>query len=150
MKISWATKRFEELTVLELHDLLKLRVDVFVVEQTCAYQEIDGEDTNAIHLFTRDEKGEMVAYSRILPAHGDGLPHVGRVVIHPDARGKGMATRAMEEALVILQDLFGTRRSALAAQAHLEQFYARFGYVRTGADYIWDGIPHVDMERKED
>ena len=149
MNVNWNTKKFEELIVHELHDLLRLRVDVFVVEQQCAYAEIDGRDPEAIHILGRSEGGELIAYARILPPDEHGLPHVGRVIISPGHRGQGLARELMLHALDALSTIYGTRRSGLAAQAHLERFYGGFGYVRQGPDYPWDGIPHVDMLRKE-
>lgn len=150
MNIQWAAKRFHELSVRELHDLLRLRTDVFVVEQACAYAEIDGRDPEAIHILGRTNEGEFIACARILPPDDHGLPHVGRVVVHADQRGHGIAGDLMLFALEELQRAYGSRRSEVAAQAHLEKFYARFGYVRTGPDYPWDGIPHVDMRRDAD
>ncbi len=148
MNIRWSTKPFGELTVWELHDLLRLRTDVFVVEQACAYAEVDGRDTTAIHLLGHDGE-ELVACARILPADEHGVPHVGRIVVRADHRGHGLATELMRLALHQLQQVFGSRRSELAAQSHLEHFYGRFGYVRQGPDYPWDGIPHVDMRRDD-
>lgn len=149
MEIQWSTKRFKELTVHELHDLLRLRVDIFVVEQACAYAEIDGRDPVAIHLFAQGADGSMIACARILPPEVDGVPHIGRIVVRADHRGKGVAGDLMLRALEVLHQQYGSRRSELAAQAHLERFYARFGFVRQGPDYPWDGIPHVDMRREE-
>ena len=149
MTISYTSKPFAALTVHELHDLLRLRTDIFVVEQACAYAEIDGRDPDALHILGRNTTGELIAYARVLPPEGDGLPHVGRVVVRVDHRGHGAAASLMEHALELLSLKYGSRRSELAAQAHLEKFYARFGYVRQGPDYPWDGIPHVDMRREE-
>lgn len=150
MNILWNAKRFNELTVDELHDLLRLRTDVFVVEQACAYAEIDGRDPAAIHILGRTTQGDLIACARILPPDDHGLPHVGRVVVRADRRGHGIAGDLMQFALQELQRAHGSRRSELAAQAHLEKFYERFGYVRQGPDYPWDGIPHVDMRRDGD
>lgn len=150
MNIQWAAKRFDELSVHELHDLLRLRTDVFVVEQACAYAEIDGRDPEAIHILGRTIDGEFIACARILPRDEHGLPHVGRVVVRADQRGHGIAGDLMHFAMEELQRMYGSRRSEVAAQAHLEKFYARFGYVRKGPDYPWDGIPHVDMRRDVD
>lgn len=147
--IRWSTKAFDQLTNTELHDLLKLRVDIFVVEQACAYPEIDGADPTATHVLAHNAANELVAYGRILPPVKNGLPHVGRIVVRKDARNNSLATGFMQRALEILNEQYGSRKSALAAQSHLEQFYARFGYVRAGPDYLWDGILHVDMERGE-
>jgi len=145
----WTTKAFEQLTNTELHDLLKLRADVFVVEQTCAYAEIDGADPIATHLLVHNAANELIAYGRILPPDEHGLPHLGRIVVRKDLRNKSLASEMMQRALEILHEQYGSRRSALAAQSHLEIFYERFGYARVGPDYLWDGIMHVDMERGE-
>lgn len=150
MNIQWTAKRFDELTVHELHDLLRLRTDVFVVEQACAYAEIDGRDPDAIHVLGRTTDGGLIACARILPPDDHGLPHVGRVVVRADHRGLGIAGDLMRFALQELNRVHGSRRSELAAQAHLEKFYGSFGYVRQGPDYPWDGIPHVDMRRDAD
>lgn len=149
MEIRWATKRFAELSVHELYDLLRLRVDIFVVEQTCPYPEIDGQDQHAIHLLAFDADGALIACARVLPPEKDDLPHIGRIAVREDRRGKGIASDLMRRALDIVNDQYGSRRCALAAQAHLEHYYARFGFLRQGPDYIWDGIPHVDMRREE-
>lgn len=149
MNVNWTTRKFNALTVHELHDLLHLRVDVFVVEQQCAYAEIDGRDPEAVHILGRSEEGELIAYARILPPDEHGLPHIGRVIVSIEHRGKGLARALMLRALDALKVMYGTRRSALAAQAHLERFYGGFGYIRQGPDYPWDGIPHVDMLREE-
>lgn len=144
-RMNWNVKPFAEVSVQELHDALKLRVDIFVVEQKCAYAEIDGQDPTAWHVLGHDASGTLVAYARILPAHGTEPPHIGRVVVREDQRGSGLAHELMEHSLRFLEEQFGSRTSALAAQAHLERFYAKHGYVRVSENYLWDGIPHVDM-----
>lgn len=145
MTLTWTVKPFTTLTLHELHDLLRLRVDVFVVEQACAYEEIDGKDPGAMHVLGQAQDGSLLAYARILPPEADGLPHIGRVIVRAAARNHGLARTLMHVALDAVQERYGSRRSAVAAQAHLEKFYASFGYVRQGPDYPWDGIPHVDM-----
>jgi ElaA protein len=149
MDAHWSVKPFAALSVHELHDLLRLRVDVFVVEQNCPYPELDGQDREALHVMLHTTSNELIAYARILPPHGDGPPHIGRVVVRENARGGGIASHLMEKALEVINDQYGSRRSALAAQAHLERFYARHGFVRIREDYLLDGIPHVDMRRDE-
>jgi ElaA protein len=143
--ITWVVKPFEELTLRELHDLLRLRVDVFVVEQTCAYAEIDGQDPFAVHVLGVDGSGACRAYARVLPKQSDGLPHIGRVVVHPEYRGRKLAKALMIEALRQLERAYGNRRNAIAAQTYLVPFYASLGYVPTSEEYVWDGIPHMDM-----
>ncbi|HMU15589.1 MAG: GNAT family N-acetyltransferase [Bacteroidetes bacterium] len=144
--ITWHTKHFSELTGSEVHDILRLRVDVFVVEQRCVYAEVDGQDTEAVHVMGQAGDGGLVAYARILPPHGDGLPHIGRVVVHPEHRGQQLGRALMHRTMAALEMLYGSRRSALAAQEYLVGFYNSFGFRAVGGSYLWDGIAHVDME----
>lgn len=148
MSITWTTKPFAELTGTEVHDVLRLRVDIFVIEQRCIYPEIDGQDPHALHILGHAAQGELAAYARILPLQADGLPHLGRFVVHPQYRGLGLGHTLIEVALAEAQRWTGISAAALAAQTHLEALYAQHGFQRTGADYDWDGIPHVDMVRR--
>ena len=137
------TATFRDLDTTSLYAILKLRADVFVVEQQCAYGDLDGRDDEpgTRHLwFTRD--GEVRAYVRIL---NDGdVERIGRVVTAKTARGAGLAGRLMEEALTII----GNRPSVLDAQAYLVDFYARYGFRPTGPEFLEDGIPHIPMRRE--
>jgi ElaA protein len=131
---------FRDLDTTTLYAILKLRTDVFVVEQKCAYPELDGRDaepgTRHVWLSRGDD---IAAYLRILD---DGqVQRVGRVVVAPGERGAGHASRLMTSALTVI----GNRTSVLEAQAYLVRFYAKFGYVQTGPEYVEDGIPHVPM-----
>lgn len=139
-------RTFDALTARELHDALALRQRVFVVEQACVYQDVDGKDPSALHLLARDGE-ELVAYARILPpgARFD-VAAIGRVVVAPERRGEGLARALMIEAIRIAREHHGPR-VALSAQEHLEAFYASVGFVRVGDVYDEDGIPHVDMRR---
>ncbi|WFE34452.1 GNAT family N-acetyltransferase [Micromonospora sp. WMMD975] len=135
---------FAELDAHTFHDLLRLRIDVFVVEQSCPYPELDGRDVEpgTRHLWlTRD--GAVVAYLRIL-ADPDGLARIGRVVVAPAARGAGLAGALMTEALAVV----GDRPCVLEAQTHLVGFYAGHGFTVSGPGYLDDGIPHTPMRRK--
>jgi ElaA protein len=139
------TARFADLDTTTLYALLKLRVDVFVVEQASAYPELDGRDTepDAVHVwFERD--GAPTAYLRILTDR-DGAARIGRVVVARPARGDRLAGRLMTAAL----DLIGDRPCVLEAQSHLADFYARYGFVAAGPEYLEDGIPHVPMRRPQ-
>jgi ElaA protein len=133
---------FLDLDASTLYAILKLRADVFVVEQKCFYADPDGRDdepgTRHIWLSRGDE---IVAYLRILD-DGD-VERIGRVVTAPSARGAGLAGRLVQEALTVI----GSRPSVLNAQAHLVRFYAKFGYEQAGPEYLEDGIPHVPMLR---
>ena len=141
----WTCSRYAELDPLLIHEIFKLRVDVFVVEQACAYAELDGRDPEALHIIGRDEKGDLLAYARILPPEHGSTPHVGRVVVPLFARGSGLGHQLMEHVLKALREHYGNTDSQLAAQDHLRRFYASFGYRAIGEVYPWDGIPHVDM-----
>jgi ElaA protein len=140
---------FGELSAGTLYRLLRLRVDVFVVEQRCPYPELDGRDAEpgTRHLWlaadpTGDEDGAPLAYLRMLD-EPDGTARIGRVCVAPAARGAGLAGRLMRAAL----DLLGTRPSVLDAQTYLTGFYASLGYERAGPEFVEDGIPHVPMTR---
>ncbi|WP_431918237.1 GNAT family N-acetyltransferase [Micromonospora wenchangensis] len=134
---------FAELDTRTFHDLLRLRIDVFVVEQRCPYPELDGRDVEpgTRHLWLAHD-GVVRAYLRLLADPG-GVVRIGRVVVAPAARGGGLAGRLMTEAL----RLVGGRPCVLAAQAHLAGFYARHGFTVTGPEYVEDGIPHLPMRR---
>lgn len=137
-----------DLTASTLYSLLRLRCDVFVVEQRCAYPELDGRDLEPAtrHLWlspTRD--AEPAAYLRVL-AEPDGTARIGRVCTGRAYRGRGLAARLMAAAL---DGIGPTRVCTLHAQAHLVDFYRRFGFEVTGEEYLDDGIPHVPMTRPE-
>ena len=144
-EINWSVLRFSEMDTRLFHDVVRLRVDIFVVEQNCPYPELDGLDPDALHIVGRTTDGNVSAYARILPPKEGGVPHIGRVVVALPERGKGIGDRLMEVALAALEKHYGSRRSALAAQAHLQRFYVGHGFTSCGEEYMWDGIPHVDM-----
>lgn len=135
---------FRDLDPTTLYRLLKLRVDVFVVEQKCPYPELDGRDTETgtRHLWLDCDRTPL-AYLRILAEPG-GLERIGRVAVAQQARGAGHARRLMDEALAVV----GNRPCVLDAQAHLADFYAGFGFAPAGPEFLEDGIPHVPMLRE--
>lgn len=134
---------FVELTTGELHDLLRLRCDVFVVEQRCVYPEIDGRDPRAIHLLGL-EGGRLTAYARWLP-EGEAV-RLGRIVVAPESRGGGRG----EELVVRALEEIGPRPVVIHAQAPLEKWYARLGFRTVSEPFDEDGIPHVVMRREAD
>lgn len=136
------SKRFEELTTSELYELLRLRCDVFVVEQACAYPELDGRDTEpgTVHHWIADD-GRPGAYLRAL-AESDGTTRVGRVVTAPAARGRGLAARLVEHVGSVVAGPI-----VLDAQSYLVGWYEQLGYVVDGTEFVEDGIPHVPMRR---
>lgn len=127
----------------DLHDLARLRQEVFVVEQECAYLDLDGRDPEAFHLLGRDGDG-LAAYLR---AFGPEQPVIGRVVVAPRRRGEGLGRRLMEEGRARVEAAWGPGPLRVGAQARLERFYASLGYVVCGPGYDEDGIWHVPMER---
>lgn len=140
-------RRLDELSAVELYALLKMRVDVFVVEQNCPYPELDGKDGDALHL--RLMAGdELLAAARLFEPHGDkGVAKIGRVVVSPAQRGQRLGQAVMAEAVSACERLFPKSDIALSAQSHLRRFYESFGFVATSDEYLEDGIPHIDMRR---
>jgi ElaA protein len=136
---------FEQLDPATLYRLLRLRVDVFVVEQHCAYPELDGRDLepDATHLWMTDGDDPVpLGYLRLL-TESDGAVRIGRVAVAPTARGAGLARQLMEAAL----SRVANRSCVLDAQANLVGFYRSFGFAVTGPEFLEDGIPHVPMRR---
>ena len=136
---------FSDLTNDQLYDLIALRTLVFVVEQDCPYQEADGKDKEALHLLGM-EGGQLAGYSRILPP---GVSYseasLGRVVIHPDFRGRQLGYTLMEETMNQIEAHFGIVPVKISAQEHLRNYYGRFNFSQCGDGYLEDGIPHIPM-----
>jgi ElaA protein len=137
--------RFAELAPIELYGLLRLRVDVFVVEQACPYPELDGRDTEpgTVHVW-HELDGEVVSCIRVLEQDEDRV--IGRVATAQHARGRGLSAQLVAHGI----RLCAGRAVVIGAQAHLEHWYARLGFVRSGPDYVEDGIPHLPMRRPAD
>lgn len=138
-------RTFQALTLQELHDLLALRVAIFVVEQRCAYQEIDGRDPDSIHVLAKDDHGQVIACARVIPPRGDEPPRIGRVAVRMDHRGKGLAHGLVRQCLREVRERYGPVGCQLSAQATLQAFYAAHGFEPVSEVYDWDGIPHIDM-----
>jgi ElaA protein len=132
-------------SAVELYALLKLRVDVFIVEQACAYRELDGQDADALHLRLLID-GSTAAYARLVQPN-DAPPRIGRVLVSPEHRGKGLGEAVMREAIRVCDDRFPDAPIALSAQSHLDRFYRSLGFSPTSEEYVEDGIPHIDMLR---
>jgi ElaA protein len=133
---------FADLDATTLYALLKLRSDVFVVEQECAYPELDGRDLEptAEHHWVEADDGRPLAYLRVLD-EGDGTVRVGRVVTDPSARSAGLARQLVEAVLAEHGDVRAD------AQSHLRRWYEALGFEVTGDEYVEDGIPHLPMRR---
>lgn len=144
----WTCVSFDELTVGQLYDLLQLRSEVFVVEQNCVFLDIDGLDRQTLHLLGTGEDGALRAYTRLIPPGvkaADAL--IGRVVTSPAARGGGTGRALMAESVARCGQLWPGHAITLHAQAHLERFYAGFGFAPVGEPYMEDGIPHIEMRK---
>ncbi|MCB0706118.1 MAG: GNAT family N-acetyltransferase [Saprospiraceae bacterium] len=140
---------YAELSLNQLYEILRLRAEVFVVEQDCPYQDLDELDQQAYHLKTWSPKGELQAYARILPpgASYEGYASIGRVVTSPGVRGKGFGKKLMEEAIESCKFLFPEKPIKISAQVYLLEFYRSLGFESDGAGYLEDGIPHIGMIR---
>jgi len=147
--MTWTLKTFNELTIDEFHDILQLRINIFVVEQDCPYLELDGKDRKAYHFFGQDDGGRIIAYTRIFgPGDYYEQPAIGRVVVDSDHRGDGTGYALMKGTLENMRKLFGDVTIKIGAQKYLVEFYGKLGFKSTGEEYIEDGIPHVYMIRQ--
>ncbi len=136
-------KTFQQLTTDELYEILKIRCAVFVVEQNCPYQDIDGIDKRALHLFLKDEKDDIISYLRLFEKD-ETTAHIGRVVT--TVRRKGYGTLLLKEAMIQAKQHFGKSRIYLEAQTYALPFYAAQGFVPFGEEFLEDGIPHIRMK----
>ena len=131
----------------ELYNLLQLRSEIFVVEQECAYQDLDGKDQKALHVIGTT-KNQIVAYTRIIKA-GDYLAQasIGRVVVKDGERKHGYGLDIMKATIKAIEEQLTETTIALSAQTYLKRFYNSLGFQETGKEYLEDGIPHVMMVR---
>jgi ElaA protein len=145
VRLAWSG--FGEMSARDLYAALALRQRVLVVEQASPYLDLDGEDLRAHHLVAAgDAGGDPVGYLRALGPPGEGLPaSFGRVVVAPERRGGGLGAALVAEALRFLGERWPGSDVAIGAQAHLERFYAGFGFARAGEPYDDVGVAHVDM-----
>lgn len=143
MKI--AIKTFQQLSLEELYKTLQLRSEVFVVEQNCVYQDIDGKDMDAIHILGFDDT-ELVAYTRCFDAgkYFDKAS-IGRVIVKETHRKSGYGHEIMKASIEEIKSRFKTEKIKLSAQQYLTKFYETHGFQKTGEGYLEDGIPHIAM-----
>lgn len=147
MNIDWRFVAFEALTASELYAMLQLRSEVFVVEQACIFQDIDGADSQAMHLLGT-LAGELVAYARCFSAGVKfAEASIGRIATRTCIRGSGAGHLLMSQAIDRVFQQWGTQAIRIGAQARLELFYRQHGFSKTGDPYTEDGIPHIEMLR---
>ncbi|NBL65742.1 GNAT family N-acetyltransferase [Flavobacterium sp. NST-5] len=145
--LNWKIKRFNELSLLELQSIYQLRSEVFVVEQNCVYQDVDGKDPKAIHVFATFE-GEVVAYCRIFkPRDYFDQASIGRVVVKEIFRSKKWGHDLMKQAISAVLEYFGESQITISAQLYLKKFYESHGFVQVSEEYLEDDIPHIRMEK---
>ena len=146
MKIEWVKKKWSEVSLEELYSVLRLRSEVFVVEQDCVYQDIDNKDQIAIHLLGYINK-ELIAYSRLFN-EGDYFKETsfGRAIVKKEKRGQGYGDELVKESLKTIKNYYGNKKVKISAQAHLKSFYSKHAFIAKGKEYLEDGIPHVSME----
>ena len=132
-----------------MYRILALRADVFVVEQTCAYQDLDGKDEHSFWVWAEDENGTVHATARLLPA---GISYkeisIGRVCTSMESRRTGLGKLLMEECLKQCEHIWGKQTITISAQQYLLKFYNELGFVEEGEMYLEDDIPHLKMKRK--
>jgi ElaA protein len=145
MSQEWVLKAFNDLTPLELYALLRLRSEVFVVEQNCVFLDIDNKDQQCHHLMGI-QNDQLVAYTRLVPP---GLiyeqPSIGRVVTAPEARSSGIGKLLMKQSIDHVHNLYGSQPIKIGAQLYLKRFYESFGFQQISDVYLEDGIEHIYM-----
>jgi ElaA protein len=141
------TKTFNELTIHELYDLLQLRSEVFVVEQDCVYQDVDGKDQKALHILGyKDDK--LVAYTRLFkPGLYFKEASIGRVVVAENERQFKYGYAIMEASIAAINNNYNETIIKISAQTYLKKFYNNLGFKSVGEEYLEDGIPHIAMVR---
>ncbi|REH56313.1 ElaA protein [Tenacibaculum gallaicum] len=145
--MEFKVKNFQELTTSELYELLQLRSEVFVVEQDCVYQDIDGKDKKALHVIGVKD-GKIIAYTRLFNS-GEyfDTPSIGRVVIKETERKYGYGHDLIEASIKAIVDNYKTTTITISAQTYLQKFYESHRFKQVGEGYLEDGIPHIRMVR---
>ena len=143
-------KSFKELTNFELYEILKIRSEIFVVEQNCIYNDPDGKDRDATHMIIR-EKNEIVGYIRLLKRGVSYIdsPSIGRVLVAKNARGKGIARNLMVVGIDYIIKNWNEKHITIGAQEYLKEFYKSLGFVGISDVYDDEGIPHLDMKYRK-
>jgi ElaA protein len=148
MCLKWKIKDFENLSVSELYDILRLRSEIFVVEQNCVYLDLDGKDKKGLHLIGEFE-GKIVAYSRLFkPGISFDNASIGRVVVDANYRDRKWGHELMREAITGIKKHFGESKITIGAQLYLKKFYESHGFLQTSEMYLEDDIPHIEMKRE--
>lgn len=147
MNIVFKIKPLNELSVSELYNVLQLRAEVFVVEQNCVYQDIDGKDEKALHLLGSYD-GKIVAYARLFkPGYYFDNASIGRVVVNANYRSRKWGHNLMDAAIAGIKNHFDETAITISAQLYLKKFYESHGFIQDGEGYLEDDIPHIRMHK---
>ena len=144
ISVNFQYKKFNNLSLKEIHDLFLLRSKVFVVEQNCIYQDIDGKDEKAEHILGRNNKN-IIAYARILKENEPNYISIGRILVSKNERGNSLGNKLLQFTLQKIHEKDPNTPIKISAQAHLEKFYNKHGFNRKSDIYMEDGIPHISM-----
>ena len=148
LKLQWDLKSFDALSNHELYEVLRLRNEVFIVEQNCIFQDLDNKDQKCHHLLGTQD-GILMAYSRIVPP---GLsytePSIGRILTSPRGRGKMYGQELMGKSIAVLEEKYGKSTIRIGAQLYLKNFYESFQFRQSSEIYDEDGISHIEMTRE--
>ncbi|WP_378186080.1 GNAT family N-acetyltransferase [Aquimarina sp. W85] len=149
--IEFSVKPFKQLTIEELYEILRLRTEVFVVEQDCVYQDLDNKDQKALHVIGT-KKGKIIAYTRVFDIgdYFDTTSSIGRVVVASDQRKFSYGHRLLQKSLEVIKQYYDTDKVTISAQLYLKKFYEKHGFVQIEDTYLEDGIPHIKMIRDHD
>lgn len=141
----WEIKRFAQLSTAELYNILYLRTKIFVVDQKRIYQEVDGRDPHAIHIFDLTAGGKILAYARIfLIDHGQTVSF-GRVVTSPQVRGQGLGGQLLDKVMATIKREYPNKPIAIESQVQVQGFYQRVGFISQGQPFIYKSTPHIKM-----
>jgi ElaA protein len=145
--MNFIIKYFPELTLVELYEILQIRSQIFVVEQDCVYQDVDGKDQKSLHVYSK-KNNKIVAYTRIFKP-GDYFENasIGRVLVAPEERKFGFGHDLMKASIKAIKTHFKSDKITISAQKYLKYFYESHNFVQVGEEYLEDGIPHIKMDR---
>jgi len=147
MELSWKIKTFNEIGTEEIYQILALRSEIFVVEQTCVYQDVDQQDQQSIHVIGKDND-TIVAYARLVPGKNGKDTSIGRVIIRESHRGNKLGDRLVEKCLEASTIHYKGLPLEMSAQKRLVNYYGKHGFIKEGDPYLEDGIPHILMRKK--
>lgn len=146
--VSIFVKSFEELSKLELYKILRLRAEVFIVEQECVYQDVDDKDQKALHVILKKSE-EIIGYTRLFwPGDYFKEASIGRVVISKKERHNNYGSELMKASILAISEKMKEKKIKISAQTYLKIFYNNLGFLESGKEYLEDGIPHVAMFKK--